>query len=114
MLQSKAQTFNDGVCTIYSDNGTGLAKKAGPLRYQHRTVGAGRFWQALQSQARIDKLIRLPRISGITSNDVAVLSDGIQYLIRQVQQPTDIKPDVMDLSLEESMNPKTIPIEAGG
>lgn len=108
-LQKKAQTFNDGVCTIYSDTEAGLKKKVGPLRFEHRTVGMGRYWQAMQSQARIDKLIRSPRIAGVTANDIVMLSDGVQYMVRQVQYPTDIAPDVMDLSLEEAMNPKPIP-----
>lgn len=105
----KSQTFNDGICVIYSIKNIaqagekpkdGLAFKAGPLRYDERTVGMNRFWAAKQADARIDRLIRVPRIESVSTHDVAVLNSAEQYSLEQVQYPPDVDPKCMDLSLE--------------
>lgn len=104
-----SQIFNDGVTTIYSVENIaqpgnmpkeGLIYKVGPLRYRERTVGMGRFWTAMQAQVKIDQVIRVQQIRSISTQDVVVLVDGKQYRIKQIQYPEDIKPPVMDLSLE--------------
>lgn len=105
----KPQTFNDGLCVIYSIKNIaqpgekpkdGLAFKAGPLRYDERTVGVTRFWAAKQADARIDRLIRTHRIEGVTTHDVAVLNNGDQYTIEHLQHPQDVEPKCMNLSLQ--------------
>lgn len=107
MIQSKNQTFNDGLCSVYTvgniaEDGDlprdGLTLKAGPLRYGERTVGVTRFWTAAQAQARIDVVVRVLRQDGISTQDVCVLRDG-QYQVLQVQHPRDATPPVTDLSL---------------
>lgn len=104
----KPQTFNDGVVNIYLvDNiatpgnmpKEGLALKVGPLRYKERVVGMGRYWTAIQSQARISMLLRVQRLRSVSTQDIAIV-DGEQYKIVQIQHPEDIVPPVMDLSLE--------------
>lgn len=108
-MQQKIQTFNDGVVNIYSvDNiaepgsmpKKGLTLKVGPLRYKERTVGMGRYWTAMQAQARIDMVLRVQRIRSVSTQDIAVPNDSEQYIIKQIQYPEDIIPAVMDLSLE--------------
>lgn len=105
----KSQTFNDGVVSIYSvgniaESGNmprkGLTLKIGCLRYEERTVGMGRFWAAAQTQVKIDRIIRTPRILNISTQDVVVLPDGKQYEVKQVQYPPEVIPLSMDLSLE--------------
>jgi len=109
MKPLKPQTFNDGVVNIYSVGNTappgdmpkeGLTLKVGPLRYKERTVGMNRFWTAMQNQSRVDLLLRVPQIREVSTHDVAIPSDGQQYKIMQIQYPEEIKPPVMDLSLE--------------
>lgn len=104
-----SQTFNDGVTTIYSVENIaqpgnmlkeGLIYKIGPLRYRERTVGMGRFWTAMQAQVKIDQVIRVQQIRSVSTQDVAILVNGKQYRIQQIQYPEDIEPPVMDLSLE--------------
>ncbi|MCX7772214.1 MAG: hypothetical protein N2376_03775 [Clostridia bacterium] len=105
----KNQTFNDGVVNIYSIGNIaepgnkpkdGLTLKVGQLRYKKRTVGMGRFWIAMQALAKIDMVIRVPLLPNISSQDVAIPIDGEQYKIVQVQQPEDVSPPVLDLSLQ--------------
>lgn len=108
-MKKKIQTFNDGIVKIYSVGNIaapgnmpkdGLTLKISPLRYEERIVGMGRYWTAMQVQAQIDRIIRVPRIESISSQDVAIPIDGKQYQIKQVQYVPDIEPPSMDLSLE--------------
>lgn len=106
-MKKKMQTFNDGVLEIYlvdniSQEGNmpleKLTLKIGNLRYENRKVGMSRFWIAQQATAKIDKMVRVPRLK-ITSQDVALI-DGDQYRIMQTQDQDDVSPASMDLSLE--------------
>lgn len=108
-MPQKTQTFNSGVANIYSATNIAppggmpkenLTLKVGALRYKERTVGMSRFWTAMQVNAKIGRVLRMPRISSISTQDVIVPTDGEQYKILQVQYPEDIYPPVMDLSLE--------------
>lgn len=110
-MPQKTQTFNDGIVNIYSviniAPSGGLHKdvlvqppKAEALRYEERIVGIGRFWAAKQDNVQIDRLIRVPRLDSISSQDVAIPIDGKQYKIKQIQYPPDVEPPSMDLSLE--------------
>ena len=106
-MKKKTQTFNDGVLDIYlvdnvSQEGNmpidKLTLKIGALRYENRKVGMSRFWIAQQATAKIDKMVRVPKLK-ITSQDVALI-DGDQYRIMQTQDVDDVSPVSMDLSLE--------------
>lgn len=109
MLKQRMQTYNDGVCRIFNVENTApagfrpkerLILKDGPLRYAERIVGATRFYQAKAAQERVDMVVRVPRRAGIAVDQVAVLKDGRQYQIKQVQHPPDVLPPSTDLSLE--------------
>jgi cellobiose phosphorylase len=108
-LPTLTQTFNDGVVNIYSvaniaDAGKmpeeGITIKVSALHYEERTVGMSRFYTAMQNQAKVEQMLRVPRIDSVSSQDVAIPNDGNQYKIIQVQYPKDVEPPVMDLSLE--------------
>lgn len=104
------QTFNDGVANIYSVSNIapqggmpkeGLIHKLGPIRYEERTVGIQRYWAAMQAQARIDMVLRMPIIRSVSLHDVVIPVDGQQYKIVQIQYPKkDVEIPVMDLSLQ--------------
>ena len=105
--KQRTQTYNDGLCQVCEVGNIAppgempkdsLTEKI-KLRYEERTVGMNRFWTAMQAHARIDMLIRTPRIRSINNFDVVVLPDGEQYQIKQIQYPKDIEPPSMDLSL---------------
>ena len=109
-IKNKPQEFNDGIVKIYkiknasAESGNmpkeGLTLKVGPLRYEERIVGMGRFWAAMQSQAKIDMVLRVPRIKSVSTQDIAIPIDKKQYEIKQIQYPRNVVPPVMDLSLE--------------
>lgn len=98
--------FNDGVVKIYTVENIaavgnkpqkGLTFKCG-LRFKERTVGLNRFWSAQQNQVRVDKVLRVPKITTVSTQDIAIPNSGNQFIIRQIQYIED--EPVMDLSLE--------------
>jgi hypothetical protein len=108
-MPQKIQTFNDGIANIYSVGNIappggmpkeGLTAKVEAIRYKERTVGMSRFWSAMQVNAKISRMLRMPKIPCVNPHDVVIPVDGEQYKILQVQYPEDVYPPVMDLSLE--------------
>jgi hypothetical protein len=108
-LQTLTQAFNDGIVSIYSVGNIaepgnmpqeGLTLKVGPLHYEERTVGMSRFWTALQANAKVEQMLRVPRINCVSPQDIAIPNDAMQYKIIQIQYPKGIEPPCMDLSLE--------------
>jgi hypothetical protein len=71
-----------------------------------------RFWNAQQQNVSIDRIVRMPRQEDVSTQDVAILENEMQYDIVQVQYPEDVTPLCMDLSLrrrEENYDLKPIP-----
>lgn len=111
-MNKQAQTFNDGLVGIYKVENTaepgdmpveGLVLKQ-TLRYHERTVGMGRYYAAMQNNIKVDFVIRCPEVRGLSEKStdilVAVLVDGQQYKVVQIQYIEDAQPASMDLSLE--------------
>ncbi len=107
--QPQKTPLHDGAVSIYrigdpSQNGDMPAKTLtllGTLHYHRRTIGIQRAYLALQSNAKIDLLLRCPYREEVKAKDIAVPTlDGKQYKIMMVQVPEDIKPTMMDLTLE--------------
>ena len=99
--------FNDGIANIYavteiSTPGDmpveGLVLKAS-LRFKQRTLGFNRVYVESQNDIQVDNLIRCPLLKTIEALDVAVIN-GEQYRVKRIQEIEDIRPKVMDLSLE--------------
>jgi len=107
MLKVKS-SFNDGIVITYKVGNTALPgdmPKEGlilqqTLRYKERTVGLNRFYAALQNSIKVDLVIRCQQIRSVSTQDVAILQNGQQYEIKQIQYPEDVDPHVMDLTLE--------------
>lgn len=112
MLSHKRQSFPDGVVSIYKVTDIsapgdmpvdGLVLKQ-TLRYKERTVGMGRYYAAMQNNIKVDFVIRCPEVRGLSEKStdilVAVLVDGQQYKVVQIQYIEDAQPPSMDLSLE--------------
>lgn len=68
------------------------------LRYKERTVGFKRYYAAMQNNIKIDFVIRCPQVRTVKADDIAILIDGDQYRVKQIQYPEDTP--VMDLTLE--------------
>ena len=108
MLKAKFQSFPDGVVSIYKVEDVsapgdmpvdGLVLKQ-TLRYHERTVGITRFYAAMQNNVQVAFVLRCPQVRSVSTSDVAINRDGVQFEIKQVQYPEDIEPPVMDVTLE--------------
>lgn len=108
MIKQKVQTHNDGVVKIYGiENIAAPGKKPVEglrhkytIRYKEKTVGMQRYYTAKQTDVRVDFMINCPKLRNVSTQDIAVLPDGEQYEIVQVQYPEDDAPPTMNLSLE--------------
>lgn len=101
MRKSKAifETFNDGLCTIHQiddDGNAGMKKET--LRFQERTVGIKRYYEAMTAKVQVDRLIRVPFRDWITSEYLIVIEKEV-YEIKQVQTIPDTLPKTNDISL---------------
>ena len=101
------QPFDDGMVTVYTVTDAAapgmrpvekLTKKA-KLRYQEQRLGLQRYYAGRQNQVQIERVIRVPRAPGISSQDVAITEDGRQYRIDLVQATLDVYPPCLDLTL---------------
>lgn len=99
------QSFNSGVvrfCGVKNKARAGYAPRQCLylkflLRFDEQRMGILRYYQSLQNQIRIDRVIRVPKAC-ITNQDMAII-DSIKYRIDMVQTVKDIYPDCMDVTL---------------
>ena len=102
-----SQQYNSGVLTVYRVQDAakpGFAPapelhRLGTLRYEELRLGLNRYYQAMQNQVQINKVVRVPRGLDISTQDVAVTEDGRQYRIDLVQLADDVYPPSLDLTL---------------
>ena len=104
------QNYNDGVVVIIAVVDTaqpGYQPQPGDpqvkytLRYEERRLGIQRYYSSLQNQIQLDRVIRVPRVAGITTQDFAVTEDGQGYRIDLVQSVMDVYPPSLDLTLTQ-------------
>ena len=102
------QNYNDGVVAIIAVVDTappGYQPQPGDpqvkytLRYEERRLGIQRYYSSLQNQIQLDRVIRVPRVAGITTQDFAVTEDKQAYRIDLVQSVMDVYPPSLDLTL---------------
>ena len=107
-LPTPFETFGDGylrICRVDNIAAPGDMPKDGlyikrRLPFGEKVVGIYRFHAAMQDNVRIDRMVSCPLHPGVSTQDVAVLPDGQQYKIKQVQSKRDTNPPSMLLSLE--------------
>lgn len=93
------ETFNDGVVSIREIDEDGNAgTELGRFRYQERTVGIKRYYEAMTNKVQVDKLIRIQHQQWMAAEYLAVI-DGQVYEIVQAQTVPDTLPKTNDLSL---------------
>lgn len=93
------ETFNDGVVNIhYIDSKGNAGNKKEHIRFQEKTVGSARYYEAMTNKVKIDRLIRIPFRPWMTTEYLAVIN-GEVYEIVQVQTITDTKPKTNNVSL---------------
>ena len=101
------QSYNDGVVTVYAVTDSAqpgyqpveqLTEKI-KLRYEEQRLGIQRYYNAMQNQIQVERVIRVPRAEQITSQDVAETEDGRRYRIDLVQTVDGVWPPSQDLTL---------------
>ena len=99
-MQRKIQTFNDGILSLYTINDDdSLSPVQSGIRFEYRTVGSKRFFEAYEFQRRADKVVRIPPTAEPLSNDIVIIEDK-QFNILQVQKIKDTMPECWQLTLE--------------
>lgn len=97
--KATSETFNDGTCSIrIIDEDGNAAEEKEHLRFQERTIGVKRHYEAMTAKAKIDRLIRVPQRPWLTTEYLVVI-EGEVYELEQVQKIGDTKPKTNDLSL---------------
>lgn len=100
------QDYNDGIVTIYAAADSAqpgyqpkptLMKKY-TLRYDEQRVGIQRYYEAMQNQVQVERVLRVPRAK-ITNQDIAETEDGVKYRIDLVQTVDLVYPPSLDLTL---------------
>lgn len=100
------QDYNDGIVTIYAAADSAqpgyqpkpaLTKKY-TLRYDEQRVGIQRYYEAMQNQVQVERVLRVPRVK-ITNQDIAETEDGVKYRIDLVQTVDLVYPPSLDLTL---------------
>lgn len=101
------QGYNSGVVTVYAVTDSArpgyqpveqLTEKI-KLRYEEQRLGIQRYYNAMQNQIQVERVIRVPRAEQITSQDVAETEDGRRYRIDLVQTVDGVWPPFQDLTL---------------
>lgn len=105
------QQFNSGFVKIYSvtDSATPglkpvekLSSEGLMLRYEEMRLGIQRFYSGKQNQTQIERVIRCPFRSDVSSQDVAITEDNRQYRIDLVQLVDGVWPKSMDITLSKT------------
>ena len=116
------QSFTSGIVTVYSEQNVAppgylpqvqLTEKV-TLRYEERSLGLQRYFNAQQNQVQVERVIRCPRYAGVTNQDVAETEDGTRYRIDMVQAVMDVYPPCMDLTLARFEQAPDGEAEGGG
>lgn len=99
MKNKQFEVFNDGICSFHEidDDGNAGSIKAA-IRYQERTVGYKRFIESMTAKVQVDRLIRVPAQSWLTTEYLAVIGKEV-FEIKQVQKINDTLPKTNDVSL---------------
>jgi len=103
------QNFYDGIVTVYA-----VTDAANPgyqpkpklvqppkavLRYDEQRLGIQRYYEAMQNQIQVERVLRIPRYGNITNQDIAITEDGRQYRIDLVQNVSEVYPSSVDITL---------------
>lgn len=101
------EAYNDGIVNIYAvQDGAAPGYRPvpvlvlkGALRYQERYLGINRLYSGRQNQVDLQRILRVQRAPGVSSQNLAVTEDGRQYRIDSVQDVIGAYPPSLDLTL---------------
>lgn len=95
--QVKFESFADGRVTVKKHGG----KIYATLNFGEERVGVTRYYNALNADVHIVRVIHVPQHRKIKANFLAVI-DGEEFVIKEVQHKKDTFPKVSVLSLAEA------------
>ena len=109
LTRNRVQRFTDGIAVFSREvqieepgdaPDVQLAEIA-RLKFEDRTVGERRYYDAKQTGTEIVRMIRIPKCPGI-EREMRVTIDSDEYLVEQVQYVSDppIGASVLDVSLK--------------
>jgi hypothetical protein len=95
-------SFSDGVCDVYAvdDDGEKTVKYTA-LCFSNRVLGFKRYYTAAANQTQINKVIRVPQVSGVDTHDTVEITGVGKYDIDMVQYIDDTNPPCIDLTLRQ-------------
>lgn len=101
------QAFNDGVVTICqvtdaAEPGLQPQPDLTPLLhvpYEERKLGIRRYYEALQNQIHVERVIRVPRANVMVTNQHAARTEDGQLYRIDLVQGADVYPPSLDLTL---------------
>lgn len=94
--------FNDGVCDIYAlDEAGERTDKYTGLGFAKQVLGFKRHFAAAAVQTQINRVIRIPQISGIDNHDTVEIQGVGKFDIEMIQEIDDTNPPCIDLTLRQ-------------
>lgn len=103
------QPFNSGVLTVYdvTDGAKpgyqpkAVLQKRACLRFEERRLGIERYYAGKQNQIRVERVVRVPKIKDVHTQQVVVTNDDAKtpYRVELVQEAFDTYPPALDLTL---------------
>lgn len=101
-MQSNKQfeSFNSGILDIFQIKKNEIIKEvAAGIRFQDKTIGVSRYYEAKVASSRVDRLVSIQMIDNVDQGNL-VMIENIQYMIGQIQYKYDTMPPTLWLSLE--------------
>lgn len=122
-----SQTYADGLLSVYGVTADAAEPGRKPvmdltlkvtLGFDERRLGVQRYYQAAQALSRVDRVLRVPKPSGVEiapQDRVTVIGSAVPYRVELVQTVPDVYPESLDLSLSR-VEPGTplLTTEGGG
>ena len=97
------QAFKDGMCNIYNIDEEGNKNyKFKNLNFDNRILGFKRVYAAQAVNSNINRVIRIPFVSGIDNYDcLEIIREDCYYTIDVIQSIYDSNPASIDLTLKK-------------
>lgn len=94
--------LKDGKCSIFTFDGAGVkVNKYLNVWYEERVVGFNRHFTAKSVQVKVDRLIRIHKLTGINNYDqLEIPGEGV-FQIEMIQVIFDSNPPCLDLTLKQ-------------
>jgi hypothetical protein len=101
-MDTEFVSFTDGVCNIFTTDSDDerLPDKYSNLGFSKRVLGFKRYFEASARQIDINRVIRIPQVSGIDTYDFVEI-DTVKYGVKMVQEIYDTNPPCIDLTLDK-------------